>query len=47
MAVSGVSNLCGETLEKARRELNENPDTRQQCIQELRLAIEKKEGKLY
>ena len=38
-SVDGVSSLSGESLEKARQELNEDPATRMDAIQELREKI--------
>lgn len=40
------NSIYGETLEKARRELNEEPDTREQAIADFRAAIEEKESEL-
>lgn len=40
-----TSSLSGEALEKAIRELKENPDTRQETLREFRRLIEEKEGK--
>ena len=39
-AGDGISSISGETLEKAQRELGENPETRGAIIQELRDKIE-------
>ena len=44
MATSWSSSIDGETLEKAKRELNEDPETREQAINDMRKAIEKKES---
>ena len=38
------SSIDGKTLEKARKELNENPDTREQAIADFKAAIEEKES---
>ena len=38
--------LSGEVLEKARRELREEPERREECIAELKRRIEEKEGKI-
>ena len=40
MASGGISSISGETLERARRELNEQPEKRAEAIQELRERIE-------
>ena len=45
MATSSVSMLSGDVLEKARRELNEQPEQREESITELRRKIEEEEGK--
>ena len=39
-----LSSISGETLEKARRELNEDPDTRAEAVSELRGKIEEAES---
>ena len=44
MATSWNSSIDGETLEKAKRELNEDPETREQAINDMRKAIEEKES---
>lgn len=45
MATASSSSLNeGETLEKAKRELNEDPETREVVIGEFRQLIEEKEG---
>ncbi|XP_011407469.1 PREDICTED: retinaldehyde-binding protein 1-like [Amphimedon queenslandica] len=44
MAEMCSNSIDGETLEKARRELNEDPDTREQAIADFRAAIEEKEN---
>ena len=49
MATGGcdpVSHLSGEVLEKAKLELKEDPDHREEVISELRLKIEEVEGKI-
>lgn len=46
MAVCTSSKISGETLEKAIKELNENPNTREEAISELRRSIEAKEGEV-
>ena len=38
------SSIDGETLEKAKRELNEDPETREQAINDMRKPIEEKES---
>lgn len=47
MATVGPTEIEGETLEKAKRELNEDPETREQVIQDLRELIEGKESTIY
>ena len=44
MATSWSSSIDCETLEKAKRELNEDPETREQAINDMRKAIEEKES---
>ena len=44
MATSWSSSIDGETLEKAKRELNEDPETREQAINDMIKAIEEKES---
>ena len=44
MATSWSSYIDGETLEKAKRELNEDPETREQAINDMIKAIEEKES---
>ena len=44
MATSWSSSIDGETLEKAKRELNEDPETREQAINDIIKAIEEKES---
>lgn len=39
----GISSISGETLEKARRELGENPETRGEACRELRMRIDELE----
>lgn len=39
-----LSSISGETLEKARKELNEDPETREEAVAELRAKIEEVEG---
>ena len=46
MATSTSAVLSGEVLEKARRELREEPERREECIAELKRRIEEKEGKI-
>lgn len=45
MATNPVSSLSGEALEKAKQELNEDPDGREESISELRRKIEELEGR--
>ena len=45
MATGPVSMLSGDVLEKARKELNEQPEKREEAITELRRKIEEEEGK--
>jgi len=40
MASGGISGISGETLERARKELNEEPDKRAEAIQELKERID-------
>ncbi len=42
----GFSNICGETLQKAIEELNENPVTRASMVKEFREKIIVKEREL-
>lgn len=42
----GYSTITGATLEKARRELKEDPNTRGQAVRELRARIVQKENEV-